>query len=135
MICEATPEQVEYICKNMRESDKEELLTLYPASTDYYFLLFIRSTCYCLMMDKPICLFGFTDRGDTKEWWVIATEEIKKHFITALRESKYIFEHDKVMAHVHDKNTLSAKWLKWLGMVKESSFEVNGKIFDRWVKL
>lgn len=132
MICDAIPEQIEYVCEHMRESDRREIATLY--NPENAFLMFLRVHCYCFAMDKPVCLFGFTEKPEGREAWVIATEEIKKYSVTFLRGSKHIFScEENFFAHVHRENKLSARWLKWLGMVQDSSITINGEIFDKWV--
>ena len=135
MICEATPEQIEYIAHNLRRSDIDELSIIQPFNPDNFMFACLRNKCYCFEVDEPISLFGFTDRGREFEAWVVATNKINRHGITFLRESIRIFnQFERLMAHVYSKNMASNKWLTRIGMTHENDIVVNNETFYVWRK-
>jgi hypothetical protein len=76
--------------------------------------------------------------------WLLATEEIERHPVTFYRASKRLFPkvtegYDRLVNWVDARNTLSLRWLAWLGFETGPpvSFGVRGLDFRRmsWEKL
>ena len=66
--------------------------------------------------------------------WLVGTDEIAEHPITFYRLSKKIFErlsdgYERLFNFVDERNTLSLRWLKWLGFTIEPAQRINNGIF------
>lgn len=66
--------------------------------------------------------------------WLVGTDEITRHPITFYRLSKKIFErlsdgYERLFNFVDERNTLSVRWLKWLGFTIEPAQRINNGIF------
>jgi hypothetical protein len=76
-----------------------------------------------LVNDEPVCMFGVTPLdilGGIGSPWLLAAAEFKKHYVTFIRLSKEYLEKElEIFPHlvnfVDARNTLPARWLKWLG--------------------
>jgi hypothetical protein len=90
----------------------------------------------------PAALFGIgpsLEKG-TGVPWLLATEEIERHPVTFYRVSKRLFPkvaagYDRLVNWVDARNTLSLRWLVWLGLTMEPAapFGVLGLDFHRMV--
>ena len=66
--------------------------------------------------------------------WLVATDEINKYPITFYRLSRKIFPsliegYDYIENYVDARNTLSLRWLKWLGFTIKEPKCINNGIF------
>ena len=80
--------------------------------------------------DRIAAIFGVND-GVV---WLVGTDEIAKHPVMFYRLSKKIFQrlsdgYDKLFNFVDNRNTLSLRWLKWLGFKIEPAQKINNGFF------
>lgn len=73
---------------------------------------------YCALLDgKPCAVFGVAHGGVI---WLVGTDEIARHPVTFYRVSRRIFPvlsagYSSLENYVDARNTLSLRWLQWLG--------------------
>ena len=87
---------------------------------------------FAAFIDDMLCAVFGVDDGII---WLIGTDEISNHPISFYRVSKKIFPllcegYDSLCNYVDTRNTLSLRWLQWLGFhVGEN---INGLHFVSW---
>ncbi len=103
----------------LRQQDIDEIhamTDLSPALAVAYSIAHSERGYTALIDDIPCAVFGVA-QGVI---WLVGTDEITKHPVTFVRVSKKIFSqlsHGYPVLHnyVHEANTLSLRWLQWLG--------------------
>jgi hypothetical protein len=78
---------------------------------------------YAALLDgEPVVVFSASPAGEPGMGvvWLLATQEIERHPIRFYRESKRMFrnvaeKYETLINWVDQRNTLSLRWLKWLG--------------------
>lgn len=133
----ATADDISYISRNLRESDKKEIWASHrrlPAD-----LLLLQFEAFCAADDRPFCLFGCNDEGAVGVPWLLATEEINFHSTFFLRQSRriaalWLSSYEMLSNYIHVENKQSIEWLKWLGFDFRESVKINGEDFIRFEK-
>jgi hypothetical protein len=113
----------------LRQADVDELrdgFGVSPAWGVAYSIAGSRPGFTALADGKPAVLFGV---GPTLEKgagvpWLVATPEIERHPVTFYRASRRIFpklaeRYERLVNWVDARNTLSLRWLAWLGFETE----------------
>ena len=85
--------------------------------------------------DTPCAVFGVSPEGYI---WLLGTDEITKHPVTFYRVSRKIFP---VLAHgvnrlenyVDARNTLSLRWLRWMGFDISAPIDLGAECFHHVV--
>ena len=103
----------------LRQDDVHEIFCMTGLTPDLpvvYSIVCSEKGYAAVLDDKTVAVFG-VHNGVI---WLVATDDIAVHLITFYRLSKKIFQHLKhgySILHnwVHVNNTLSLRWLKWLG--------------------
>lgn len=137
----------EVLADKMRESDKQEvwhsdgmsplvaLQTSYDASSE----------CHTIISDDGdiIGMFGVAPSSinGCGAPWLLASEELRKCAREFIPQSKAWIEtihddYDLLFNYVHAANTVSIRWLKWLGFnfVRELEYGVNPSQFIEFCK-
>ena len=95
-----------------------------------------------LVNDELVCMWGVCPislLSSSGSPWMLGTDLIEKKQRIFLRRSKPWIEdirkdYKQLENHVDERNTLSVKWLKWLGfeMNKAAPYGVNGELFHKF---
>jgi hypothetical protein len=95
-----------------------------------------------LVNDELVCMWGVCPISlisSSGSPWMLGTDLIEKKQRIFLRRSKPWLEDIKkdyktLENHVDERNTLSVRWLKWLGfeMKKAEPYGVNGELFHKF---
>jgi len=83
-----------------------------------------------LIDDVPAVIFGCGDYEGTGVPWLLGTDDVLRIPVRFVKLSKkivdeWVQERGVLSNYIHAKNTVSLKWLKWLG------FEIVGSILNR----
>ena len=133
------------LVKNMREHDKQEVNAATRMGIRNAVSTSVDMATYSktgLVNDELVCMWGvcpislISSRGSP---WMLGTDLIKKKQNIFLRRSKPWLEDIKrdyrhLENYVDARNTLSIKWLKWLGFKMEEAmpYGVNGEPFHKF---
>lgn len=118
-------DEIEYIIENLRDQDRKEI----AASHGKHAYRMLRDTVsdpetrVGIANGDPICLFGVTPKsviGGGGTPWMVSTEDIKRHKVVFLRHSSAWVrsmrqKYGHLSNYVDDRNTVSKRWLRWLG--------------------
>ena len=107
------------ITPHLRQQDLDEIYAatdLSPELAVAYSIAHSERGFTALIDDIPCAVFGVS-QGII---WLVGTDEIAKHPITFFRVSRNIFSqlshgYPVLYNFVHKTNTLSLRWLQWLG--------------------
>lgn len=126
-VAAATMAHVKALAGNIRQADLDELAALMPVSAGCALEMSFKSSTVCwvgLVNNEPICLFGvspasFFSPGKGRPW-MIGAKSLDKHAIIFLRRCKRQVEqmaalYPHLENYVDSRNTLSIRWLEWLG--------------------
>lgn len=140
-----TPELIQYIADNMRQADIDEV----TAASNVTPLQAIEGgvevssfSSVAVIDGDVVAIMGvvknstLTDNGIP---WLLGTDNIVKHRREFLDASPSVLEAmtdvcPNLVNHVYVKNTVSIRWLKWLGFKIEEAkpFGVNGELFHKF---
>lgn len=125
------------LASTLRRQDREEVEALGLNPHTVLCQSVSRDTNTALAGEKVLAMFGaapFTD--DVGAVWMLGSDELLKHGTALLRTSKaYVdkwrTEYRSLMNYVDCRNTVSIKWLKWLGASFHlpTPYGLNGKPF------
>jgi hypothetical protein len=131
----ATLEDGEYIASNMREADRREIWASNRHTPQEAIAICLQQkVCLCAHIDGiPAILFGCSPGVP----WLLSTDDIKKIGVVFIMRSRgYVSEWLKEFGvlenYVHSENTLSIRWLKWLGFSILEPVTVNNETFYRF---
>ena len=133
----ATTDDISFVSRNLRESDKKEIWASHRRLPQDLLLLQFES--FCAADDRPFCLFGCNSEQNIGVPWLLATDEINFHSTFFLRQSRRILalwltNYEILTNYVHTENVDSINWLKWLGFEFYETKEMNGEAFIRFEK-
>ena len=127
------------ITPHLRQADVDEInaMTDLPPGVAVAFSIAHSERGFAAEVDgELIAIFGISNGLI----WLVATDEINKYPITFYRLSKKIFPalrkgYDYLENYVDARNTLSLRWLKWLGFTIEAPERINNGTFHHvWIK-
>lgn len=138
-------DDVDYIAKNLRQADLNELLAQ-GVSPQFSLIQGYRCSdrCYTLFNDNnvPMAIFGTAPVPELEEQnaatiWLLGTPEIENNKMYFLRKSKewfdFLTEPFDIVFNVCDaRNELHLSWLKWLGVKFTEDIEINGYKFKQF---
>lgn len=120
-----TDAEIEHVIANLRDQDRDEI----EASHGKHAYRLLRDaidsedTRVGVANGEIVCLFGVEPqsvigRGGTP--WMVSTDAILKHKVVFLKHSRLWIEamrqkYGHLTNFVDDRNTVSKRWLKWLG--------------------
>lgn len=141
-----TEEAIRFIAANMRQQDADEvwatgrntpLIALQKSVDSSHFSLLITGDD-----DTPLTLLGLrveniiTDIGVP---WLLSADQALNHRKEFLRQSPPVIDEmlqicSRLENWVHDKNTVSIRWLRWLGFTIDPAkpVGVDGEMFHRF---
>lgn len=144
-IREVEDSDIDTLVENMREADKLEVNAATKMGIKNAVVSSVKLASYAktgLVNDELICMWGVcplslvSSKGSP---WMLGTDLINKRQKLFLRRSKPILEEIKkdykhLENYVDVRNTLSVKWLKWLGFKMEDPipYGVNGELFHKF---
>ena len=125
-IVPATPEHIIEIARNIRPPDVREVWASCmrrPLEALQAGLQMSELARVGMVHGKPVCAWGVVRESllfNSGIPWMLGTKELENHAVKFLRNSKpelmKIFEnYDLLENYVDARNTLSIRWLKWLG--------------------
>lgn len=128
----ATMPHVAQIAPRMRDADKAEIWAASHAEPHHALKTGLAQSTLCwsgLVDDVPVCMFGvapLTLLGGTGIVWMLGTAGVQDHARAFLRRNKtFIIQmmqrFYRLENWVDARNTLSIRWLRWLGFVIEEA--------------
>jgi hypothetical protein len=125
-VIQATIEHAAYIASHMRKADVEEVAVASGRGPFAAFRDSMQASTLCwtgMVNDEPACMFGvgvIDILGGTGSPWLLGTELIERNAVAFLRRSRVfvaqmIDTFHYLYNYVDARNTLSIKWLRWLG--------------------
>lgn len=107
----------------LRDQDVQELraLKITPRAALEHGLEYSEPECMTVVVDdKAVAMFGVAPQDNHGIIWLLGTPGLLKISRQFLRESRYWLDqvtmgYDLVGNIVHKDNTISIRWLKWLG--------------------
>lgn len=135
---------MKFIADNMRKEDVEEVMAsggYTPTEAIETSVSASNFTVVVTIDDTPIAILGlnvYDIMGGKGIPWLLSAEQALKHKRVFLELSKPIIDEmlDKcpyLINHVYTKNTVSKRWLKWLGFTIEKAKPLaNGEMFHRF---
>lgn len=129
------------IARNMRRADRDEIAAMSGKSPGAALAYSLRksSRAWTIMAPdgRPIGMFGVGDVNILAGVgcpWLLGTDELPRHAIVFLRNCPYwlgqLFRgYDVLRNFVDERNTLSMRWLKWLGFKFLDQVEFRGQRF------
>ena len=145
-IVKAKLEHVDFVAKNIRAEDAAEVKAVSYLSPGEALEMsfFVSDPCHTILYkDEPVGCFGVAPMGEGKgSPWLLATDRIKDMPMYFIRSSKQYIENMlkeyKFLENwVALDNTISIKWLKWVGFKIEEPevYGLNGELFCRfWLR-
>jgi len=140
-----TPELIQFIADNMRQADVDEVMAASNATPLQAIESGVEisdSTSVAVINGDIVAIMGvvknsaLTDNGVP---WLLGTDYITKHYREFLGSSRAVLDAmisvcPNLVNHVYVKNTVSIRWLKWLGFNIEEAepFGVNGELFHKF---
>ncbi len=139
-VAPATMAHVEQIAPRMREADKAEIWAASHAEPYHALKTGLEQSPLCwsgLVDGAPVCMFGvapLTLLGGTGIVWMLGTDDVQEHARAFLRRNKSFIAQMmgrfyRLENWVDARNTLSIRWLRWLGFVIE---EAKPYGLERW---
>lgn len=139
-----TPAHIQYVADNMRQADAVEVWASSNATPLEALEKSLELSDYATTVcadGHPLVIMGLVKGGmlGTGVPWLLGTDDAlkyKRHFLTESRqvvqEMLDICPH--LYNHVHDKNYVSVRWLKWLGFMMDdpAPHGPNGELFHRF---
>lgn len=125
-VVEALPEHDQLIGMNMRSADAEEVW----ASSMMTPIQAVRESRRVsthvwtgMINDEPACMFGVASACLVSGYgvpWLLGTDVIEKYSFAFIRQCRPYMElmqgvYPRLTNYVDDRNTVSRRWLKWLG--------------------
>lgn len=125
-IVHATPAHAAHVAAHMRDADRAEVWATARLTPAEALAGSIRSTpapLAGLVDGVPLCVFGIAPRGLLSGEgvpWLLGTDDIRRHRRQFLPESRLVLGviargFDLLVNHVDARNSLSIRWLSWLG--------------------
>lgn len=122
----ASPDHADFIGRNMRDVDRQELLASSMASPLQTVLSSFARSEYSftgLVDSKPVMILGVVSSNRIFRVgipWMIATSELEGHSMQFLRGCAPVLDMFRqdfsyLYNHVDARNDSSIRWLKWLG--------------------
>jgi hypothetical protein len=122
----ATLEHAAYIASRMRKADMEEVAVSSGRGPFTALRESLKSSAQAftgMVEDVPVCMFGvgvLDILGGVGSPWLLGTDLVEKNAMAFLRRSKvYVRQMTDTFPYLYNyvdaRNTLSIKWLKWLG--------------------
>ena len=136
---------VAVLVRNMRKHDVQEVNAATRMGVRNAVETSVNLSTYAktgLVNDELVCMWGVCPISlisSSGSPWMLGTDLIEKKQRIFLRRSKPWLEDIKkgyktLENHVDERNTLSVRWLKWLGfeMNKAEPYGVNGELFHKF---
>ena len=133
------------LVRNMRKHDVQEVNAATRMGVRNAVETSVNLSTYAktgLVNDELVCMWGVCPISlisSSGSPWMLGTDLIEKKQRIFLRRSKPWLEDIKkdyktLENHVDERNTLSVRWLKWLGfeMNKAEPYGVNGELFHKF---
>lgn len=140
-----TQDMIQYVADNMRQQDRDEILASHGYTPINALNEGVEASDFCTAVyinGELIAILGLvitsmiTGHGVP---WLLGTDGVVTHSREFLLNSKDVVNELKrkcpnMYNYVHDKNTVSIRWLKWLGFNLEPArpFGVAGEKFIRF---
>lgn len=139
VIRKAGIEDALFIAEHMRDADKREIQASHGHEPMEAMLICLeqKECLAALIGGNPAILFGCSDGGEYGVPWLLATDQINKIGIRFLMISpsyvkRWIDRYKLLVNYVHADNTVSIRWLKWLGFTMNETVLVNNERFIRF---
>lgn len=140
-----TQEMIQFIADNMRQDDVDEVLAasnLTPFDAITKGIELSDMTSVAVINGDIVAVMGVVKTsvlGCNGVPWLLGTTHVSKHYREFLGSSRSVLNAminvcPNLVNHVYVKNTVSIRWLKWLGFKIEEAkpFGVNGELFHKF---
>jgi hypothetical protein len=142
----ATPDDLEYVIKNLRADDIQEIEASHGRAAYHILRESVHSEDSLVgkVDGTPICAFGVEPRSLLAGGgvpWMVSTDDILKNKVAFLKHSRLwvdsmLEKYGYLENYVDDRNTVSKRWLKWLGFEfdKPKPYGVKQELFRRFYR-
>ena len=140
-----TQEMIQFIADNMRQADVDEVTAASGATPLQAITSGVEISAFssvAVINGDIVAIMGVVKNSalsDNGVPWLLGTEDIVKHYREFLGASPSVLNAmmnicPNLMNHVHAKNKISVRWLKWLGFKIEEAgpFGINGELFHKF---
>ena len=140
-----TPEAIKFIADNMRHADAVEVMAMCgytPRQALRVSMECSRMSAVVLADGVPLAILGLGVRDvllGIGTPWLLSSEQAVKHKRQFLELSPPVIQEmlticPKLVNYVHSENSLSIRWLKWLGFTMDEPLPIgiNGEMFHRF---
>lgn len=139
-IVAARPSHIRTIARRMRQADRDEVFAASGRSPGAALAYSLRksSVAWTAIVDgRPEVMFGVGDiniLGGVGAPWLLGTEAVETHSRDFLRMSRdfkdqLLKRYSILRNFVDDRNTVSIRWLRWLGFTLLEPVEMRGHQF------
>lgn len=139
-IVRARAAHIRTIAERMRQADRDEVWAASrktPVGALMYSLRKSSVAWTALVDGRPEVMWGVGDiniLAGVGAPWLLGTDAVEKHTVTFLRRStdfraQLLARYSILRNFVDDRNTVSIRWLKWLGFRLLDPVEFNGHSF------
>ena len=136
---------IQFIADNMRQADVDEVTAASNSTPLQAITGGVEISAFssvAVINGDIVAIMGVVKNSalsDNGVPWLLGTEDIVKHYREFLGASPSVLNAmtnvcPNLMNHVHAKNKISVRWLKWLGFKIEEAepFGVNGEPFHKF---
>lgn len=139
-IVRARAAHIRTIAERMRQADRDEVWAASretPVGALMYSLRKSSVAWTALVDGRPEVMWGVGDiniLAGVGAPWLLGTDAVEKHSVAFLRRSadfraQLLARYSVLRNFVDDRNTVSIRWLKWLGFKLSDPVEMNGHWF------
>ena len=139
-IIPARAAHIRTIAKRMRQADRDEVLAASGRSPGQALVFSLRksSVSWTALVDgRPEVMFGVGDLNILARVgapWLLGTDAVEIHSVAFLRRSRgftdqLLRRYSVLRNFVDDRNTVSIRWLRWLGFTLLDPIEIRGYQF------
>lgn len=136
----ARPEHIRTIARRMRQADRDEVMASGGFTPGQALAKSLRksSMAWTVLIDgQPEVMFGVGDLNilaGVGAAWLLGTDAVERHYISFLRGSKewrgkLLGRYTVLRNFVDVRNTVSIRWLQWLGAEFSDPIELRGSAF------
>lgn len=139
-VVRAAPAHIRSIARRMRVADRDEIAAASGKSPVQALTYSLRksSLAYTALIDgRPEVMFGVGDLNilaGVGAPWLLGTDEVERHYVAFLRGSvewrdQLLRRYSILRNFVDDRNTVSIRWLEWLGFRLLDPVDMGGHQF------
>jgi len=136
----AQAEHIPYIAAHMRQADQDEIWAARRLTPERALKMSLGLSTHAwtgFVNGTPAVMFGvgaISIMGGIGAPWLLGTDAVERHFVSFLRGSRIWLSaiqnaYPVLQNIVDDRNTVSKRWLQWLGFTMRDPIQVGTGVF------